>query len=281
MRLFGKKKASPSAEIEQLVESFELPSFPTVINDALAALRDAQSTTKEVGSMLEKDPGISTRLLSTVNSAQFSMRQPVRSVQHAVQLLGRNEVETMLISVAVHQSLPSPQTAGFDGTRFWTTSAQRAAASAAIADRLDPSSRSESFTAALLQDMALPVLALHKVDYGKVLEAWHSSSHELPYVEREEYGWDHTEVAEHLCRKWDLPGRLQTSIARHHDQIDDLSDTLPGVHLVSVFREAQCDVGFDRFVELCKKVIDLPEDQAIDLVHTSLEESKAIAQAFC
>ena len=89
----------------------------------------------------------------------FALRHKVRGVHHAVSLLGRSQLESMLISMAVRDTLPNSAKRGFEPRRFWTTSARRACTAAALADRIDPSTRSESFTASLLQDMAVPVLS--------------------------------------------------------------------------------------------------------------------------
>jgi len=48
---------------------------------------------------------------------------------------------------------------GIDLAGFWRTSAHRACLARRIASTLDPASQMEAFTAGLLQDMAIPVLA--------------------------------------------------------------------------------------------------------------------------
>ena len=77
--------------------------------------------------------------------------RPQRSVHHAISLLGRDQLESMLLSLAVHDALPSKPTLGFEAGRFWQTAARRATLGRALADKIDPATRSESFTASLLR----------------------------------------------------------------------------------------------------------------------------------
>ena len=137
-----------------LLSGVELPTFPAVVMNAIEQLADPDVALDHVGDVLARDPGVSVQLLSVVNSAAFSPRNQVRSVHQAVVMLGRNEVESMLLSVAVHRSLPRDHAVGYEPDRFWAAAARRASVAVTFAEVVDPARRSEHFTAALLQDMA-------------------------------------------------------------------------------------------------------------------------------
>ena len=121
------RKADPRAQLEEIVKGYELPSFGSVYMEALQLIRDPDSSTEKLADVLATDPGLTANLLRTVNSAAFGLRSPIESVHHAVSMLGRGRVESMLVSFASHAALPSAPCDGFVPARFWMTAARRAA----------------------------------------------------------------------------------------------------------------------------------------------------------
>jgi HD-like signal output (HDOD) protein len=275
------KKAEPKKEMRDALGEFELPSFPSIVMNALEIVRDADAPLPAIADVVSTDPGLSVRLLSTVNSAAFGLRHRVKSVHHAVSLLGRSQLESMLISIAVGEALPRDPVPGYEPGRFWVTSARRAVVARALADRLDPSSRSESFTASLLQDMAVPVLCRQRGrEYGQLLEHWHQSTEDLAGLERQEYGWDHAGVAAGMCDEWNFPERQACAIAAHHSTDDEGPEPLPAVGLVSVLREVDEQLGVEQLVENAHRRFGMAKDEVAELVQSSFETAAEISELF-
>jgi HD-like signal output (HDOD) protein len=97
----------------------------------------------------------------------------------------------------------------------------RAAAAAEIAGTVMPARRSEMFTAALLQDMAQPVLFHTNPDYVHLTSSWEGPHVDLASRETDAFGWTHAEVGSLMCMHWDLPELLTEAISVHHDDHDD------------------------------------------------------------
>ena len=125
LKLFARKDVDPQIQLKQLFDGYTLPTFPTIYLEALQQVRDPTSSAAALADVLALDPGLTVRLLGAVNSAAFGLRSPVKSVHHAVSMLGRGHIESMLISLATHSALPAEPCGGFEPHRFW-----RAAASA-------------------------------------------------------------------------------------------------------------------------------------------------------
>jgi len=186
--------------VENVLDGFELPTFPHVIADALGRLGDPDVAMSEVAAVLELDPGMSVKLLKLTNSAGFGMRNPVDSLHKAVTMLGRNQVESILIGSAARASVPTPRSPIFNTARFWRTAASRAIVATSISAIVEPTRRSETFTAALLQDMAMPVLVDHIDGYDLLLKQWHGGEiADLAIAEQDQFGWDHASVS---GRRW-------------------------------------------------------------------------------
>jgi HD-like signal output (HDOD) protein len=282
LNIFKKKQIDPKEQMKAVLGEYQLQSFPVIVMNALEKVRDADASNPEISDLVATDPGLSVRLLTTVNSAAYALRHKVSNVDHAVSLMGRGELESVLISMAVHEVMPADNIPGFDAHRFWGAAARRAALARGLADLIDPSSRSESFTAALLQDMAIPILAQQRADdYGPVLERWHANGADLATLEREAFGWDHATVAMWMCDDWGFPDRIAEAIGAHHGTDDDELVALPAVSLVSVLREQDdATSGVEQLIENACENYNLPEEQVIELVDSSFAAAEDISRMF-
>jgi HD-like signal output (HDOD) protein len=280
LNFFKKKQIDPREQMKAVLGDYELPSFPVIIMNALEKVRDTEASNSEISELVATDPGLSVRLLTTVNSAAYALKHKVNNIDHAVSLMGRGELESILISMAVHEVMPVENTPVFNAQRFWGAAARRAALARELADLVDPSSRSESFTAALLQDMAIPVLARQRAaDYGPVLERWYANGAGLVTLEREAFGWDHATVAMWMCDDWGFPDRIAEAIGAHHGTNDDLV-ALPAVSLVGVLREQGESTDVEQLVESAYENYGLSRDQVVELVDTSFAAAEDIARMF-
>lgn len=280
----ARKKKDPQAEMRRVLGDYELPSFPGVVMQTLQRLRDPDASPQQIAAVLSGDPGLSITILKAVNSASYALRRRVDSVEQAITLLGFSTVESLVLSVAVGNALPKTPAPGFDSKRFWLAAARRAATARSLASRLHPARAAESFTAALLQDMALPVLACEQsAKYGPVLEHWHNNLDDLAALEQAEFGWNHPEVATWMCNEWSLPEGLACSIGAHHGVHGAGNEGLecpPAVALVSHLRESEKCLGTDRIIQIANEQYGLNEDDTSDLIDESFEAAEDLARLF-
>ena len=258
----------PQASLKSILgEDYELPSFPAVIAHSLDVVRDDDASSAEIAAVVASDPATSVRLLSTINSAAYAVRQRVDSVQQAVNLLGRNELESLLIAGAVGRILPDTPAKGFTPRRFWETASRRAALARSLAELVEPSIRSQCFTAALLQDMAVPVLAHHHDSaYGDLLQAWHEEGDDLARMERERYEWDHALAATWLCERWDLPASISAAIGAHHGTGEAGARALGPVNVVAGIGELGMASDIERLVALSESELNIGADVTLRVV---------------
>ncbi|MEM1418333.1 MAG: HDOD domain-containing protein [Myxococcota bacterium] len=263
MGWLGRKRAK--AQMKAALGEFELPSFPGTVLDALAALRDPCLTMSEIADRLAADPGLCARVLSVAGSTAYALRHPVRDVGHAVALLGRGEVEALVLSVAVPRLLPDQPTPSFDSSRFWRASARRATTAKRLAEVLEPGRKAEAFTASLLQDMAVPLLAqVHGESYAKLLEAWRHDGGDLAKRELDQLGFDHATIGGSVGEKWGFPPGLVAALGDHHTI--DAGEVPTSVRLVASLGEG--DPGSERevLVETAKSSFGIGSDKVADIV---------------
>jgi HD-like signal output (HDOD) protein len=275
LKLFKKKQNKNETGLDDLLKDFELPSFPEAVMQVMSLLRQPESSTREIISLLEMDPGMHAKVLKTVNSASFGIATEVTSVQHAVGLLGRSRLEAIVVAIAVHSSMPPVDARGFDAGRFWLTSAQRASLARALSIRLHPTTQAESFTAGLLQDMGVPVLASAQSDtYGDLYARWKQAPDQsLSEMEREVFGYDHAQVGSKVARLWKLPEFLVNSISTHHDADSD-EHVNAAVQLVSPLCDGADDFNRARLIDLCRDRHGLDEETIAGDYDTALEHAR-------
>ncbi|MED5374642.1 MAG: HDOD domain-containing protein [Myxococcota bacterium] len=260
--LFG----DPREKLLDALGEAPMPTFPQVANAALDKLRDPTSSLRDVGLILEQDPGLSIRLLKTVNSPAFGLRRPCTSVAHAASLMGRAQLESMVLAVAVNAATPK-KAPGFNRQQFWQAAAQRAAVARSIAAAISPRFASEAFTAGLLQDMAVPLLAARRSDYAPVLEAWRGGEGSLDALEQQAFGWDHAEIGGLLGERWEFPAGLKAAVSDHHGV-----DADPAVGVVALIGEDGVDS--EKVIEQAHARFGL----AHDVVDKAIQEGSEQAQ---
>lgn len=273
MRLGRKRERSPGDSIADALEEFELPTFPQFASEALQQLSDPGVDMRIVAATLQRDPGLSVHFLRLANSASLGLRSSVDSLDRAMVMLGRNQVESMLISQAVVGSLSSSSKV-IDPQRFWATAAMRAALAARVASVMDPPRKSEHFTAGLLQDMALLVMADHIDGYEDLLADWYEGRVvDLMEAETDRFGVDHAEIGATMCRSWNFPENLTAAVASHHA----VDEPQTPAQLVGAFHEVDLEQGPRSFGERAAAIAQIA-DQAEALIEAAAEDAGDIAR---
>ena len=279
---FLKKKAAGTGKkgIDQL-DDYELPCFSSTVLGLLSKLRDPASATDQIAADLEIDPGLHVRVLKTVNSVAFGLSHKVGNVRHAVNLLGRSRLESLVLSVAVKNSVDSfPVPKWLDMPRFWQMAARRAAVARGLALKLHPESQAESFTAGLLQDMGVPVMAVMKGDaYRDVYDQWLTDDNAcLVAMERELFDLDHASVGGHMASKWGFPATLVSAISNHHGAPD--ADQVPSsAEMVSLLKDQPDATIIEVLSQRTNKYFNQEKNTIMKLVEEALLSSQELAKA--
>jgi hypothetical protein len=115
--------------------------------------------------------------------------------------------------------MPNPKCGAFNLPALWQDSVRRGLFARNLAKQLGHRDGDEAFAAALLQDMALPLLTKELPnDYLVLLAARDDGRCRLSHLERERFGWDHAKAAGQMGRLWNLPPSLIGLIESHTDE---------------------------------------------------------------
>lgn len=212
LRMKRSKSSDGASELRRVLGNFELPTIPGLVTAAIEQISAPDADMRQVADTIGRDPGLSARLLSVVNSAAYAPRNPIVGVAQAVTMYGKNQLESMLISLAASRVVAGKPAPGFDLNQFWKVAAWRGSAAATLSKRVDRVRSSENFSAALLADIAVPLLAAGKPGYTNVLASWRAGSGNLAALEQAAYGWDHHVVAGWLFDEWGFPEALRDAV---------------------------------------------------------------------
>ena len=219
---FSRYSALATGDFEKIFKDFEVPACPQVVTSLLKALQDPETTIETIASILEMDPGLSSKLLRLVNSSLYGLPSTVTSITRAVNLIGINEIKSLAVGYSVTKSLKDPKIQGFNLNFFIKNSLFAAIFAREIAKELD-SEPEEAFTAALMQDIAIPTLLIDWFDvYEKVYKKWQESGIRLSDVEKHRLSWNHCEAGAWIAKKWEFPDLLVCAIGLHAKNIKDI-----------------------------------------------------------
>ncbi len=277
---FFKNRIDPKIKLKKLLDGYELPSFPTVIMEILQKIRSEDSSASDIARSLSFDPALSVRILSIANSAAFSPIKKIENLTQAIALVGFSQLESLVLSAGVAKGIPTQPCRWYDPDMFWLASAKRAMLAHELAKVICPAKESECFTAAFLQDMALPFLACKKSEeYDPILEKWHRDGGDLAQLERQVFEWDHAEVATWICSEWGLPENIALAIKTHHLPSGDIDyEPLGPVRLVSFFREDESNDGLNEMIEEAHSVYNVSEENMQAIIESSFEKAKVLAK---
>ncbi len=227
MMIFSSLKrfsAMATGDYSKIFSDIKIPVLPQMAIQLLDVMREPDARIEDVSRVIEGDPGFSSRVLKTVNSALYSLPAQVSSISRAVSILGFKKIENIAISYAVASSVADPCKKGFDMDAFWADSLYRALFAREVASLLGQEPE-EAFAGALLQDIALPVLLTSWFDvYKTVYLKWHESGRRLCEIEREELSWTHAQAGAWVAKQWRLPDTLVVSIGLHTSTVEELAD---------------------------------------------------------
>lgn len=279
MFTFFKNKVDPKAKLKKVLKGYQLPSFPALILQILQKIRNPLSSAADIAQSLALDPGLSARLLSIANSAAFSPKSRIENLTQAIALVGLSQLESLVLGVGVAKGIPKQVCQWHDPAEFWLSSAKRAIVASKLAQTLCPAKESECFTAAFLQDMALPFLVCNRSDeYDPIFKKWHLEGGDLAQLEREALEWDHAEVASWICAEWEFPENIALAIRHHHGpQADHDHETSGPVRLVSSLGQYDADGGVEEMVYRAETVHNISKEKMQAIIEPSFEKAAEFA----
>ncbi|OGV72435.1 MAG: hypothetical protein A3K19_31195 [Lentisphaerae bacterium RIFOXYB12_FULL_65_16] len=212
-----------------------LPSLPKAYSALAAALANPDTSVRDIATLVERDIGLSAKMLQLVNSSFFGLPHRVANVQSAITYLGVTMVRNLALSAEVFGALQPKGSAALADALY-----EHATLAGGIARRLAPDKQQseDAFMAGVLHDAGKLVLASRLPDaFAAAMTVARDKHCPLHVAELELLGTTHAEVGAYLLGLWGLPYPIIEAVAHHHAPLRVKPmrfDVLGAVHVANV-----------------------------------------------
>ena len=155
-----------------------MPALPQSAIRLLQLSQDPENGPAEFAVPIESDPGLTGQVLKFVNSSYFGFAREISSIKLAITLVGIRTIKNFSLWSAVFSLMPNPKCGPFDLKSLWQDSLRRGMFARTVGRLLGQADSEDLFAAALLQDMAVPLLAKElPEEYDKLFHARQGGCH--------------------------------------------------------------------------------------------------------
>jgi HD-like signal output (HDOD) protein len=192
-----------------------LPTLPDLMIQVQRALANELGGLDDLARIIERDPGLTARLLRVANSPAFNIGSEVTTISAAVGRLGIKQVRALCMAVGVVQAFAGSGK-GLDHARYW----EHSAAVGLVAERLAQASPlhsgvdgAEVYVAGLLHDVGLLLLdQFFAMDFATIRQETDDELTGIWHVENRRLGLDHGEIGGRLLSHWKLPDPVVAAV---------------------------------------------------------------------
>jgi putative nucleotidyltransferase with HDIG domain len=232
-------------EIENSISQI-LP-IPQVALSVLRMINEEASDFKMIASEIRKDQVISAKALQLCNSAFFSGKRKIDSLDDVLIILGSDLIVRSVIQVAIEGYFGQ---SGFGYALckggLYLHSVGVAIISEKLAETTGKSHPGVAYTAGLLHDIGMVALDRYVASsYPFFYRSMQVKGRDILETEREIFKTDHTEIGTRLARMWSLPETLTEVISCHHTpEKAVLSPELSHIVYLAVFLMSRFHSGY-------------------------------------
>lgn len=198
-----------------LYEHCALPVLPEILVKLQHSLQGEEVDIDEVVYLIHSEPAMAAQVLKVVNSAYFGLPRRIGEIKMAVAYLGIKEINHILLTLWVRNTLETPDRAAFE--EIWFHSIYTAFWADHLAKIFEPHlSLGELWAAAVLHDVGKLVYLKFFPDHFKAL--WDDSeTHGRLFSESERVmGMPASSyMGILLCDRWRLPRHIKEACASH------------------------------------------------------------------
>jgi diguanylate cyclase (GGDEF)-like protein len=199
-------------------ERIKLPSPPAIALKILKAVQQDDNSFEELAEIVMADPALVARIMKLANSTLYGLPNSVDSLTKATGLIGTQNLKNIALSFVIVEDFQNTPQGCFDLNLFWRRAISSAVAAEILADNIGHKDH-DIFITALLQDIGVLIIFLSDAaSFSEVRDKKHINEKSICEIEKEQFGFDHTEIGNHLLQTWGLPDTICGPILYHHSQ---------------------------------------------------------------
>jgi putative nucleotidyltransferase with HDIG domain len=254
-----------------IVESInELPSMPQVVIKTQQLLASSNANNKTLTEVIETDPGITSKVLKTVNSAYYGISGKISNVNQAAMILGHKTLAEIVMLTGTENILTKKLPGyGYDSKDLWKHSLAVAIGAKIIASKSHANLSSEAYTAGLVHDIGKIILDKYILERKAYIDVFMEKK-EKTFLDAELqfFGLNHADIAYDICRKWNFPETINLAIKFHHHPSISNDDELAYIIHIADYIATLSGIGYDNIDD----IIYESEKGAMDFLKLKLED---------
>jgi len=201
-----------------LAGDIDLCSPPAIFMRITQALDNENNNANDIAKIIQQDPSLSARMLKVVNSAFFGFPATIKSIDHAITILGSSEIRLLVLTTSVVEQFSNMPKSQLNMDTFWAHSLETALFAKHLASE-HPKKRllSSAFVSGLLHDIGRLVLYSKAPDLARAADLL-SQSGQVSEIDAEisTFGFSHADIGGALLALWQIPESIQFSASFHH-----------------------------------------------------------------
>lgn len=199
----------------------DLPAMPVVAVQIIKMFQDPNNSAKQLADVIAKDQAVSARILKIANSSFYSMRGQIKTLEHAIVILGENTLKSLVLATSLQGINRS---FGLLEKMFFEDSMGAALAARLTAVRLKSADPEESFLAGLLRNIGKMIMNnVYGERYQTLVAEVYNNQLSYVELEKEHFSFTHAELGAAVLENWNLSPRM-INVVRHHNQIGALNE---------------------------------------------------------
>jgi len=196
-----------------------LPVLPSIYTELMQELKSEDPSLERAGQIVAKDMGLSTKILTLVNSAFFGLGQPVTHPSEAAMFLGTETLRALVLSLQVFSQFSQVRLKEFAVDNLWKHSWTMGVLAKRLCEfeEADRATTDEAFISGLLHDVGKLVLASnHPAQLEENIKQARQKKLSLWEQEYQVYNASHAELGGYLLSSWGLSTGVVEAVAFHH-----------------------------------------------------------------
>lgn len=206
-----------ATDFQTVVRSIgDLPPMPAVATKVLQMLQSPETNFIQLGQAISADPAVSARLLKVANSAFFSLKRQVKTLDHAIAIVGERTLRSLVLAASLEGMNKSY---GLLEKLLWEDSIGCAIGARLLARRFRSADPEEAFLAGLFRHLGKVIMNYSDPEnYRSLASAVYSGEGRFDEVEGRYFPYSHAVIGAAVLDKWNFSADL-IQCALHHEDL--------------------------------------------------------------
>lgn len=260
--------------------SRNLPTLPHILLKLIETCNREDTSIKDLGEIVGKDPSLCTKILRLVNSAYYNLPQKVQNFNQALSLLGTDTIRNIAVSASVTQVFNGlKEDSVVSLKQFWWHSLMCACLGNLIARKISYPMPEEAFLSGLLHDIGkLVLMENYPKEYSEIVKSSKNNTH-LFTKEQQQLGITHCETGAWLINHWHLQSFIADAILYHHEPPQRIVNALPLVKIICVANGLCSYSNGEKGIRMAEEIFGFKSTDIEEIVGHAEDQVNQIAQS--